>query len=245
MKLALIPPRAHLMDTPNTGYHLLLPQHADDLMYHGHYMHRRAFGDFLILDNGIAEGVEVSPEELIRIACKYMVNEVVIPDTIGDGKTTIEQARNFKLHADRATAFHYIGVAQGRTYDELQACAGTLAGMYYVHTIAIPRHVETTIGSGTRLRLAMELTQAYDIPIHLLGTNPGAMHELKQYGEIYHMLGIRGIDTASPYYYTMKEECLINMKDVRREPDYYDAVARNKPLLDINLAIMKEWVYGH
>lgn len=249
MKLALIPPRSQLVRSPlnsaRTGYHLLLPQHTRDEVYRGHYERRRAYGDFLILDNGVAEGVEFSFDDLLLTAFQFMVNEIVVPDVLYDGEATVQKAGDFSRLAHTATKFNYMGVVQGRNYDELKQCMKVLASMKYITTLAIPRHVETTVGFGTRARLVEEATRAYGMPIHLLGTNPEAMQELEAFGSLYKHCNVRGIDTASPYYYAMQGQLLNNFDaHCRRSPSYYTDIIQDKRILSNNISTMKEWVYG-
>jgi len=245
MKLALIPPRSSLIDTENTGYHLLLPEHADDPMYYGYYSWRRACGDFLMLDNGVAEGKPTDPEDLLGIAYKYMVNEVVVPDILCNASATIRAAWDFEKYASEATAFKYVGVVQGSTYDDLVMCMHDLAMLEYISTLAIPRHVETTIGESTRLRLVAHANKYYRHQIHLLGTNPHNMSELRENGEHYRTYNVRGIDTASPYYYAMANQWIIREKPAVRPKDYYTTDTYDELLAQQNVAVMKAWVYGN
>lgn len=250
MKLALIPPCSQLIHSPlssaRTGYHLLLPQYGEDDVYREHYTRRRACGDFLILDNGAAEGVKITGDDLLLTAFQFMVNEVVVPDVLYDGEATIQKARGFFSLAQTATEFNYMGVAQGRDYSELMRCIDALASMRYISTIAIPRHVETTVGFGARARLVSHTTSAYKIPIHLLGTNPSRMQELEAYGDLYRDCNVRGIDTASPYYYAMQGQLLNNFDaHCKRSPSYYTDSIQDKRLLSNNISTMKEWVYGN
>jgi hypothetical protein len=245
MKLALIPPRISLINTQNTGYHLLLPEHADDAYYESYYNWRRACGDFLMLDNGIAEGKPTDPEDLLGVAFKYMVNEVVVPDVLCDMKATIQAAWDFEQYADEARSFNYMGVVQGSTLEELLSCMHDFAVMEYIDTLAIPRHVETTVGFGTRLRLVEHAFKTYDKEIHLLGTNPRAMSELRTYAEHYRLYGVRGIDTASPYYYAMAGQFIIEENHVARPEGYYDDCNYDEHLAQQNVAVVKAWVYGN
>jgi hypothetical protein len=173
-----------------------------------------------------------------------MVNEVVIPDTLRDMSETIQQAWKFEKVVSNWPQFRYMAVVQGKTYDDLQACAHDLAVLPYVNTIAIPRHVESTVGPGTRVRLAEFIATSYGQEIHLLGTNPENMGELRVFGETYRMCGVRGVDTATPYYYSMANRSLY-AEATQRPKDYYDREIPNSELLMMNIAVMKEWVYGH
>lgn len=247
MKLALIPPQAHLVDASRTGYHLLLPQHTDEKAYRAFYRWRRAEGDFLMLDNGVAEGVEVSGARLMEIGREYGVHEIVMPDVLMDMNATLDASYQFSREfADEEPWFNYVGVVQGTTLEELKTCASKLSTLTCVRTLAIPRHVETTIGIGTRFMIACYIRECFDCNIHLLGTNPEYITELIQYGSEYRRLGIRGIDTASPYYYTMDDKHLVHGGVARRPDDYYARVVHDKfALLQENIAVMKEWVYGY
>ncbi len=244
MKLALIPPRAHLEEATGTGYQLLLPQHCDDNDYFEFYRRRRACGDFLMLDNGAAEGIAFAPEELLTIGMAYMVNEIVVPDVLRDKSATISLASNFERLAERCPQFNYMGVVQGRTMDELETCAIAMSGLDYIDTLAVPRHVETTTGMGSRAALVKFIFEETGLPIHLLGCNPEAIDEMGQWGEVYRRYNVRGVDTASPFYYTMGHTLMGDGTVFRRPKDYFELKCRATDTLEANISIMKNWVYG-
>jgi hypothetical protein len=245
VKLALIPPRAHLEEATGTGYQLLLPQHCDDNDYFEFYRRRRACGDYLMLDNGAAEGIPFAPEELLTIGMAYMVNEIVVPDVLRDMATTRQLAVEFESLAVRCPQFNYMAVVQGRTMDELRACADVLGDIDYIDTLAIPRHVETTAGLGARAELVRHIFNEVGTPIHLLGCNPEVIDEMGEWGETYRRYNVRGVDTASPFYYTMSHTLMAATNIVFRRPeDYFELKCRATDLLEANISIMKNWVYG-
>lgn len=244
MKLALIPPRSQLNTSTGTGYHLLLPQHCNDQAYYDHYQRMRANGDFLMLDNGAAECVEFAIEDIMRYAHQYMVNEVVIPDTLQDWEASLKSVRAFEKYASENSQFNYMAVVQGRSWEELEACAGDYGWIDYVDTIAIPRHVESTVAPGTRLHMVKYISEYVGGNIHLLGTNPEHMNELGDLGDIYRAYNVRGIDTASPYYYAMGHSVINHGTVYRRPDDYFTKAVLDPTLVEANIALMKSWVYG-
>jgi len=191
-------------------------------------MRRRAEGDFLMLDNGACEGHLVSNEELMQTANTYMVNEIVVPDVLCDMEATLNLVKGFQDVALNSPEFNYMGVLQGLTMAELLECLRMYAQMSYISTIAIPRHVETTVGYGTRWRIVRHIREHYSFPqgphyqIHLLGTNPAYINELIVHNRDYEDAGVRGVDTASPYYYAMNGKLIKDLEGCKRPDDYYN-----------------------
>src|ERR1700748_2794438 len=124
MRLALIPPVSLIDDIFNTNYQMVLP-HIAHLNYIAAYRSARKRGDFLILDNGAAEGETPSLADLMTAAQDYMANEVVVPDVLGDADQTRALAEDFGEFIERYhfnDLFGYMGVVQGRTIDEIYQC---------------------------------------------------------------------------------------------------------------------------
>lgn len=245
MKVALIPPRDRLHESELlTGYHLLLPEHCSDEDYRAFYQARRAAGDFLILDNGACEGNLISSESLMRLAKEYMVNEIVVPDVLGDMEATIKKAEEFERLGHVNSQFNYMAVLQGKTIEQFKECAEALSEMTWISTFAVPRHIETTCLKGARLEIVSFLWTEYDDhEIHLLGLNPKHIFELGLYGTAYNLNHVRGVDTATPYYYAMKGQYLNHGEAVTREVGYFDFQfwIQHEHHIQSNIAMLKMW----
>src|SRR5690348_15016690 len=174
MKLALIPPYSQMVTVYQTNYQLVLPEHLANKQYQEAYVTARRNGDYLILDNGAAEGQLLSHGELRSMALGLMVNEIVVPDVLGSMDDTLELAKTFfQFGVD--TRFKYMGVVQGKTYDECCACVEA----YYetfgeITVLGIPRHLITTCDKDNiRSELALYIRRRHPgYQVHLLGTNP-------------------------------------------------------------------------
>lgn len=244
IRLALIPPYRNVNIVQRTDYQLLLPQCLSNGRYVRAYQRARHNGSYMILDNGVAEGLETDPGELVELARRMMVNEVVIPDTIGDAEATLKQAYTFK---DAPYEFNYMGVVQGSSFGECTDCIKGFKAMKYITTLGIPRHL-LDIGEGMRFSLVdyIRLKYGSDYAIHLLGMNRKYTNELISYGSAYRAFNVRGIDTSTPFIYAMHGAALTDYKMLLERPeDYFDRSIDNKDLNYINLVIMKDWAYGN
>lgn len=253
MKLALIPPYAHANAIKHTDYQLLLPQCLSNRRYLNAYRRARRDGNYLILDNGVAEGVNTTPEALHVEAHRMMVNEIVVPDTMQDAEATLQQARNFTLHGwVQANTYNYMGVVQGTSYAECWDCIYGFNALPYITTLGIPRHLLTTIGEDARINLVNYIRKQHShsrFQIHLLGMNPAYTNELISFGRAYKALNVRGIDTSAPFYYALAGQLLGYYRGevaITRPDNYFDREIGTAELFTYpNIAIMKDWVYGN
>ncbi len=244
IKLALIPPIEHVNSIANTDYQLLLPQLISEPKYFRAYERARRDGAFMILDNGIAEGVETSPSVLHALAHETMVNEIVVPDTLGDLEATIHQAKQFESCA--RSGFRYMGVVQGQSLSECYDCIRVFRDLPYIRTIGIPRHLLTTINEDARALIVAFARRNFGwrFAIHLLGTNPSFMNEFVSYGQHYQDQGVRGVDTSAPYNYALAGATLLDDVKVPRPDNYFNLVIKDGNLATINIQLMKGWTYG-
>lgn len=94
MKVALIPPIPDLFRQPKTGIHLILSHLLQDERYFSFYKSRRAFGDYLILDNSAHElGASQTHALLLEQAASLKAQEIVLPDVLFDRRGTIERTK--------------------------------------------------------------------------------------------------------------------------------------------------------
>lgn len=245
MKLALIPPFTCMGAIGHTDYQLLLPQNISNKRYANAYHRFRREGHFMILDNGVAEGVETSPEELHELAYHMMVNEIVVPDVLGDVEQTLSLATHFHKYAD--IKFHYMGVVQGQDLDECYDCVNRFATLGYIRTIGVPRHLLTTINENARFHVVQYIRSTFGqrFNIHLLGTNPMFMREFEAFGRSYEAFNVRGVDTSAPFTYGMAGVSLLDTSEaVHRPDDYFNQVIPDPAFMYSNITIMKDWTYG-
>lgn len=244
MRLALIPPIEHVNSIRNTDYQLLLPQLFTDPKYTRAYLRARRDGDFMILDNGIAEGYASNQHELHTRARQLMVNEIVVPDTLGDMETTVLQAKQFEACA--RAEFRYMGVVQGQSLSECYTCIRAFSDMPYIRTLGIPRHLLTTINQDARALIVAFVRRNFGwrFAVHLLGTSRDYMKEFENYSQHYQDQGVRGVDTSAPFVYALAGATLYDNIRTERPDDYFDCTIEDGNLARINIQLMKGWTYG-
>lgn len=173
---------------------MILPHLYPYPQYSNHY---KGGSDFKILDNGVAEGIQTSVEDLFNIAATLGVHEIVVPDVMGDCDSTIDLALDFKRHA--RSGFQYMGVAQGKSMVEVLRCATALDKMGYMSTLGVPRVLNRVIHKAFRLMfLESSLPrETFDfVDYHCLGTSEWIM-EIKALADLNNAK-LRGIDTSLP-----------------------------------------------
>jgi hypothetical protein len=242
VKLALIAPNKHLDLLPSTGYHLLLPQNVNAEGYQEYYRRRRTAGDFLILDNGAAEGLWLEQNRLYVRARHMMVNEIVVHDEMGNYRGTIKRVEQWAKELD--PAFGYMGAVQGQSLDECKKCIDWyLEETSWISTLGIPRHlITTTKTKDIRLLLAhyiRSVDKSVTRQIHLLGTSPDYIEELADLGAYFNAFNVRGIDTSAPYSYALLDRYL--QGTVVRPKGYFTRRIANLQQLRTNIFVLKAW----
>ena len=244
MRLALIPPYSMVGLVSKTDYQLLLPQCLTNNAYVAAYRKARAFGSFMILDNGVAEGVDYTAAQLHTAATQMMVNEIVIHDVMQDAAATWTKTQAFV--SSFQPQFNYMGVLQGSSWDELRWLAERYNSVPRITTIGIPRHLITTLGDNqARVRVAARLTELYGnrFKIHLLGTSPDYIKEVGDNLKYFERLGVRGVDTSAPFNYTYANASMGTALSVARPSGYFDLpdTSFDPGFLDLNLQYMRRW----
>lgn len=148
---------------------------------------------FVIMDNGLIEtGKPLKWKELTRAATTVGASCIVLPDALGDFKTTkkrVIQAMKGITPGD----FPLLGVIQGRTDDEVLECL-ELYQKVGVSYISIPRVMVDIFGS--RKPLIRFVQHAWNGPIHLLGFSDNLNDDMESAA----MPGVMGIDSAVPIW---------------------------------------------
>jgi hypothetical protein len=252
MKLALIPPISLLGATLQTDYQLMLPQLTTSpeysTMYDNHCKNPR---QFVILDNGEAEGYSSTPIELMQIANSYKVDEIVLPDVIGNMDETLERSRAFLDFAGTVTTikrFQYMFVCQGQDEFEFIESADIAARWPEVTTIGIPRHALVTCDSFDARKSIANILQAsdrFDKRIHFLGANPISPREARFLADPDHTTQrcVRGMDTSMPFNYALAKAKMDDGVNVGRAQDYFNLPASkfDGDLMQKHLDTYKYW----
>jgi hypothetical protein len=197
---------------------MFLP-HLLDREEYRHYM-LKADG-YKLMDNGAAEGETYGFDALNSIAATFGINEVVIPDTIGDCDLTIDLAR-WAVRSHKPQGVKWMAVVQGDSPSTLLKCWRELMRLDYVDIIGVPRHINKHHPQARYqfLRSVKKLRKEdlWFKPIHALGSHSW-LREVTALAE----LGIRSMDTSLPLHMAYLEQAMVTASiGVPRSPDYFD-----------------------
>jgi hypothetical protein len=253
-KMMYIPP-FQMMGEPSMGTafrHLMLPHLIYNPMYSNFFSKAKNLGQYIILDNGKAEHVQISHEKLAGIAWSYKVDELVLPDSMGDPEETQSLARLFLgEHRGSLPVKMKIGYAlQGRTEFELKEAYDTLrksTRLYdSIDVLYIPRLVVTPDNPRARVNTAAYIFDKERLPkpIHFLGASVHAIDEGKW---VRDGLGgrIRSMDTSAPFVYALRGAYINDGSRIQRDIDTYFTSQWPEGLRHIakvNMEIMNAWV---
>ncbi len=245
MNVALICP-PHLLEKygTKTKYHLVLPHLFRSQKYLRFYQ-TKTDKDFIILDNGIAEGFEFGAKHLLTLANEVGADEIVIPDTMGDANDTLAKAQYFARYAQ--PEYQYMFVLQGKTVEEVMFCLNNLdngAMFTYVTTIGIPRHFHK-IDKNFRFNLTEHLIkEAFNdkFEIHFLGASSWMREVVILAEAVQHIENFRGIDTSMPIYMGL-EGFHINDQFpwIPRPENFFNRTDDNAKLVQGNIDTYLDW----
>lgn len=252
MKLALIPPRGWERWAMHSHFHLALAQVSNNKFYDQVYKEASERDDYIVVDNGAAEGTPVGDYKLFSMASRWRANEVVLPDEIRNGEETVRRVMQFERNIDDSAyvfdQFDYMAVAQGVTTDEVKKCIQSLAHLSYVRTIGIPRHLITTMQRRfVRLDLATWIEREFPkrFQIHFLGTNPSVPSEILR--AVKETPFVRSVDTSMPFNYAIAGVALTLTSPAIGRPSAYLSHHQNMKIgiLRMNIDTMKRWIAGN
>lgn len=199
MKAALIPPKGYEHTVLESDIHLVLPLQPllNNLDYIAAYKAARARGDYIILDNGCAEGQLVDGRTLIDFAHVIGAHEIVAPDVMSSAAATLEWTKNFLDEFPEAADYSIMAVLQGETPDEREFLLHQYAKLDAITTIGVPKVIAKRYGGTERFIAVKRIHQLYPqrFKIHLLGLNGNFPTEIFQMP----FEGVRSMDSAQPY----------------------------------------------
>lgn len=147
---------------------------------------------------------------------------VILPDVIADSKGTIENVVNFPFDKIKYNP-KYIGVVQGKTFEELNNCFEYMNNEPKIDVIALVFHspayqidsenpvdFENQVGRYTFFEMIQDKLNK---PIHLLGSSCAAEFQMYSTEQRTYILSI---DTACPIQYALLSEDI----DFKRKPKY-------------------------
>jgi hypothetical protein len=255
----ILPPKVipYVSDILGTQ-HLLLPALMRYDTYRQFYI-RDSVGGWLTLDNGVAEGRMVSFGHVLAMARAANVQEVVLPDVMCNMDLTLELlSQTFYEAFIRRFDFKFMFVPQGETIKEVIHCAEQAINMcpVLIHSFGIPRHI-LSVAPSARAQIAAELRDQFPRrEIHLLGTHPDEVSELRYYGYDYRDVGVRSVDTSLAWNATLESVPLNGSRSlsynlsIKRQPidEFATATFENgfeaaqEKLLRDNMEAINSWV---
>lgn len=252
MRAALIPPYGFFDYARKSDIHLVLAQVTNPT-------YQRIYSlvpdeDYIIVDNGAAEGQPVTDDELLRAAANYGANEIVVPDVMQNGYETAERALRFFRDNDFSTwqqGTRFMLVGQGTTLTEVARCFDRLIAIAstcnVAYTLGVPRHLLTTLDDRfARHKILGLIASDYgDRNVHLLGTNSIFPNEIRRIAEDFPW--VRSVDSSMPFNYTIAERRLSDLEPgINRPKGYFeDQIYIDQfSLLDENIATYLGWASG-
>lgn len=211
-KLAQIVPRSCLHLIEKNHYHMCLAHlvHEEfmdwgatgDHRYTKFYRRMSDEGKFVLMDNGAAENSQLGIDELLAMYDMVNPTEIVVPDTLLDGKDTLQKMDKFvSKHGD--LPYRFMGVPQGNNLSEWMDCARAMVGCERIKTIGISKFLNIATGNPNIRYNAAAAVQAMahfvgrdDIEVHLLGCDegPSIVRRIHRFIPI-----VRGCDSAFAY----------------------------------------------
>ena len=254
-KIAHIVPVGCLEKTKDNQYHMCLAHLVKQSEEYRKFFRRMSDeGKFVLMDNGAAEGEQLSIEELIECYQLICPTQIVLPDTLLDGSDTLQKhldALSY-LHGyyGEKLPFSVMGVPQGHDFTEWYNCMLRMLALDEISCLGISKFLEMETGDReVRYRAAKAIERVDNsMEVHLLGCSDGSRVVRKTF-EDFPM--VRGCDSAFVYLASQAGEC-IGEKDVDRpvgEIDFlngadYDSLASNMDAFNILVGVGNDGVDG-
>jgi hypothetical protein len=248
MKLAVIAPphiTIHIETMFHPGYYMALGQHlVKDELYFKTFVEIAKRGAFIIVDNGAAEpeAERVSFEDIIKVCGEIDVDEVILPDVLGNCYETLNRTVSA---ARKVCSVNRMIVPQGKTWDEWWLCFVRMTSMLDsgFASIGLPKHLESLPGGRAHaLHMLREAGAIGQRHVHMLGisTNNWRAEVSQAIG-----LGIRGIDTGFPVAYAQQGIALSKTTTPKCRCSLDWSLDEWNPAeLDNNIQVMTEFCYG-
>ena len=246
MQLAYIAPLSLLPYTLRSQYHLMLPQLVAIPVYAEMFRYLcQTEGHHVILDNGAAEGYDTPFEELLQIAMTFGVDEIVMPDIMGDSASTVRHAHSFIRGWDDKDCNMPLGiVAAGANVDEAYLTVKKVLAYYSseISTIFIPRMLVTPSEPDVRIDLAKRFKDEFPHQdIHFLGAAPFYPGEIAYAAK---SALVRGLDTSAPFNFAFQRATFGDARTaISRPTDYFHKDLHEFDLytLEKNILQMERW----
>lgn len=254
MKTALIPARGLEGYVLRSDFHLALPipDCMDNLDYIKTYQRAASRNDYIVLDNGAADGGLVGNDTLMDVASKLDVNEIVAPDIFYDKAGTITRVVDF-MHwltdHEYGGCYNVMAVAQGTSPTAFRKCIEAYSNMPGITVVGLPKHMLTTVNKkAARVDMANWIEESFGsrFQIHLLGTNPVWLKEVVAVSK--YAPHVRSVDSALPFNYALASQNLATTKlELTRNTEYFTldwSETASERHLNNNINTFLEWTSG-
>ena len=247
-RLALIPPLSLVSryGGPINGTYMLLPQLFGNKEYDAFAARIAVPGAHVIMDNGAYEAEDTfTCPELFNLCWQHNVNELVIPDVLGDKEGTLGKLYHFAGSTVRLRhkyKMKYMLVTQGETVAECLSCVTEALEMTnFITTVGIPKHLVKTVNENARVVLAGRIAARYPfLEIHFLGSAPSWPDE------IAFTKNVRSMDTSMPFVFAWHEQSMLAPDEGHweRPANYFNLPAEgfSPELIQANINQMVEWM---
>lgn len=212
---------------------------------------RKVSGRYIILDNGVFEGEQL-PSQKLREACeKIRADEVVLPDTRGNPKDTLEKSAKY-LQGTPANRVMFVPQATSlegwfRCLDAwLNAWVSKNWSEVFTLTIGVsaPRTSLEDMTPKRAIRtVILQNVAEYGYPLHLLGVSDPKAFAYSELPEAK-LAGVRGVDTSLAFALGANDILLTpSAKKIHLgDPDKYESLnTGQKRLTLLNQRILSEW----
>jgi hypothetical protein len=216
VEVAIISPRSMVREfSTRSKWQLALAQHVlADKEYARFFWERSEAGDYVICDNGTAEGERVTNEQLLEAAQIIAADEVILPDVWRDARATIKAVEEALLTSLRQ--FNVMAVPQGMSAFEWLYCLFELLNIPEIDVIGLPKNLDKVfpdlLGSDESETVSwfgragvtnwvcemLEALPGPEVQLHLLGIWSD-YRELLLYSDTAKKY-VRSIDTSSPVH---------------------------------------------
>ena len=231
MKLSVIvPPNFTMFLRPRKlSHHMVLAQYVLDYP-ESFWRHEHESGAFILLDNGVAEGIQLPFNTVLDMAQLIHADEIIMPDVQGDMWMTLQK---FVEHRHQVPLRQRMAVPHGTSWFEWTECLIKLCDMG-CRSIGVAKMYESFPGGRLEaLNIIDQHMVNWTHDIHLLGCYNRPYKEIREVALKYPW--VRSVDTAAPIAYA-QQGCSIDA-DAHCSINWYVDCPGNLVLHNINLLL--------
>lgn len=252
-RIAHIVPQGSLHRIKDKGYLMCLANVVNvDSAYAEFYSEASKGDSYVLMDNGAAEGQQLSMEQLVACYERIMPDEIVLPDTLCNCEDTLRKSSEAIMYLNNVYGVHkpftFMGVPQGHNLDEWCGCMEEMIKWPELHALGVSKFLQMEDGDElTRywavqcIENAIKRYRRYDVEVHLLGCSESPQTIAKIAKDFPF---VRGCDSAYGYICTQADVRIY--KDTKRpagEIDFvygrdYDSLSDNLSALELAAGVL-------